>query len=395
MESDGSAPEGARPATPAGFYLPELDILRFFAFFAVFVNHVPPGAMFFYFQIGAVGSLGVAGGCGVDLFFALSGYLITRLLLKERETTGGINLRAFYVRRILRIWPLYFFYIAVVFLVLLFPPSSRSIPPFGPITVPTDPMSLIFLGCFLLSFSPGVLSTSLVTHLWSISVEEQFYLVWSLTIRKISERRMIVAPIVMLVIATIARFVFFHRGFGVPMWTNSFTRLDSMAVGILVAVLPPINLRFGGRALLVVIGIVSWFSAMYYCEIPSEASLLKVTTGYPLIALGSGAFLVAGLGAWRKSAGSRIGRALIYLGKISYGLYVWNPVAVFGFQLFMRRVALRLWVTQGWPPWTEWPVYISLAFGANVALAAASYRWLEAPFLRLKSRFTYVESRPV
>ncbi|HYX52309.1 MAG TPA: acyltransferase family protein, partial [Candidatus Limnocylindrales bacterium] len=96
------------------FYRPELDALRFFAFFGVFVFHAAPHERAFYDAAQAphwlssflISSFG-AGAYGVDLFFALSAYLITSLLLREREHLGEVDVRGFYVRRILRIWPLY------------------------------------------------------------------------------------------------------------------------------------------------------------------------------------------------------------------------------------------------------------------------------------------------
>ena len=93
---------------------------------------------------------------------------------------------------------------------------------------------------------------------------------------------------------------------------------------------------------------------------------------------------------------SALVRYLIYLGKISYCLYVYNQIALFTARLLLFRGALdRKLVPAGSEPWTVVPVYILVAFGLNVALAAASYRWLEAPFLRLKERFTRVPSRAV
>src|SRR5512142_640167 len=108
-------------ATPAlykkaAFYRPELDALRFFAFLAVFVTHTVPDHMDFYaahhISHGAavvLASVGGSGVFGVSLFFMLSSYLITSLLLKEQQGRGTVDLKAFYLRRILRIWPLYFF----------------------------------------------------------------------------------------------------------------------------------------------------------------------------------------------------------------------------------------------------------------------------------------------
>src|SRR5271167_1278609 len=115
-----SAPAPADRAAP-NFYRPELDGLRFFAFFAVYLNHTMsfgeqghhrhmPDALG-----NALGTIGVAGAFGVDLFFVLSAYLLTELLVREGVARGTVDVRAFYLRRILRIWPLYFFFLALAY----------------------------------------------------------------------------------------------------------------------------------------------------------------------------------------------------------------------------------------------------------------------------------------
>ena len=97
------------------FYLPELDGLRFFAFLAVFLSHVA------VFSNGAneakpaiIQIFNLVGRFGVDLFFALSAYLLTVLMIREKDRFGSLNVRAFYMRRLLRIWPLYFTWIAAL-----------------------------------------------------------------------------------------------------------------------------------------------------------------------------------------------------------------------------------------------------------------------------------------
>ncbi len=396
---------GTLPEHTERFYLPELDALRFFAFFAVFVFHLP-GSTQFWEKYGALGSLGLSGAYGVDLFFTLSGYLLTGLLLRERDQTGDINLKAFYARRTLRIWPLYYFSLVLAFLLTRIPESIASAPPFiGDVFAPIHPKSYCFMAFFLFNFNfSGCLFTNpfmFMAHLWSISVEEQFYLFWPWLARYVPRRRIAGVPIVMLAVAFIA------RAFSTPLqpnviifnvvsvWHNTFTRLDPIAIGILIALLPRFNPRPALRLVLVLAGIASWQFAAYYCELPFQVSILKILMGYPAIALGSGAFLLAALGAKSFRSGSPMARCLIYLGKISYGLYVYNMIAFLTAEVFMYRVVLRMFAAAGLPPWTAIPVYILLAFGLNVALAAVSYRWLEAPFLRLKERFTRVPSRAV
>jgi peptidoglycan/LPS O-acetylase OafA/YrhL len=155
------------------------------------------------------------------------------------------------------------------------------------------------------------------------------------------------------------------------------------------------NLRRAHRIALVLFGIASWIFAAYYCGLPFQISIAKVSMGFPAIAIGSGAFLLATIGSTILKPASALGRWLIYLGKISYGLYVYNPIATFTAGLILYRVLLGRFTGAGLPPWTAWGVYIVVAFGLNVGMAAVSYRLLEAPFLRLKERYARIPSRAV
>jgi peptidoglycan/LPS O-acetylase OafA/YrhL len=380
---------------PGGrFYLPELDVLRFFAFLGVFVWHVPIAGGGSYASYGLLGSLGTSGTFGVDLFFTLSGYLLTGLLLRERDRIGDINVRAFYVRRALRIWPLYYFSLALAFLLSWIPVSIASAPPYvGDYFAPIHPSSYFFMAIFLFNFNfANSLFTNPVmflSNLWTISVEEQFYLFWPWIVRYIPRRRIVVVPILMIAVACVVRAISVPLNFKVPVWSNTFTRLDPIAVGILIALAPRLNPRPALRLVLVLLGFASWSFAAYYCELPNQSSTLNMSMGYPAVALGSGAFLLAILRTKTFSTSSAPARSLIYLGKISYGLYIYNQIAIFTAKVLHFRVELAP------GGWASMLVYVLLAFGLNVAFAAVSYRLLEAPFLRLKERFTRVPSRAV
>ena len=150
------------------YYRPELDALRFFAFLAVFAFHrmdyVPtdPVRDRWVYRVGTVGAF------GVPVFFLLSAFLITELLLRERTGTGAIHVRSFYLRRILRIWPLYF---AVFF-------GLALLNHFVPGTGTDNPWAWLAFTCFSGNWyitARGWIAGS-VDPLWSISVEEQFYL---------------------------------------------------------------------------------------------------------------------------------------------------------------------------------------------------------------------------
>jgi peptidoglycan/LPS O-acetylase OafA/YrhL len=389
---------GIRTERAGRFYLPELDVLRFFAFFGVFVFHLPSSGMWFFWSYGALGDLGISGVFGVDLFFTLSGYLLTSLLLREREQTGDINPKAFYVRRTLRIWPLYYFYVGFVFLLWWLPESITSAPPV--VGDPYAPLPLhmyFFMAIFLFNFNfaNNVSATYIpfLFNLWTISLEEQFYAFWPWFMRYISRRRIVVIPILMIGVGCVARA--FSMTWKLDAWDNTFCRLDPIAMGILVALAPRMNPRPALRVALVLAGVASWMFAAHYCSLPLQVSALKVSIGYPAVALGSGAFLIAMLGAESFGTGSAMARCLTYLGKISYGLYVYSPVAKTFAYVVLYRAFIPKFAEAGYAPWTPWAAFVLFAFVLNVAMAAVSYRLLEAPFLRLKERFTRVPSREV
>ena len=120
----------SRTATQPRFYRPELDGLRFYAFLGVFVCHALPNEAKFYSGMHLPmpwlwAAVVRSGAAGVDLFFVLSAFLITSLLLRERQETGKISLRLFYIRRILRIWPLYFLVVVLGVMLAHTPPGTK------------------------------------------------------------------------------------------------------------------------------------------------------------------------------------------------------------------------------------------------------------------------------
>jgi peptidoglycan/LPS O-acetylase OafA/YrhL len=365
------------------FYRPELDVLRFFAFLTVFLFHFNHPAEF-YVQHGiprviavAVTSLIEGGVFGVDLFFVLSAYLITELLFREKDLCGSLDVKGFYLRRILRIWPLYFFYIGLAL-----------IPAFNPDHVFTWRHAVAYL---LLAGNWSVIAWgwplhSIIGPLWTVSIEEQFYLLWAPIVRNLSRNRLSAAAIGMLVISNLTRIVMIlvHGGMN-SVWCNTLSRLDPIAAGILVAAvlrggLP--NFKLGTRLGMLLIGIIPLALVANYWKIHEPESLQWVPTmvGFPVVAASCVLIMLAVLGVQLQMP-----RSLLYLGKISYGLYVYHalgnvlsnrliPVHTAFIQLALRPVA---------------------ALAITLILASVSYAALESPFLKLKKRFAHVESRPV
>jgi peptidoglycan/LPS O-acetylase OafA/YrhL len=362
------------------FYQPELDGLRFYAFLGVFVCHSFPFEAKFYARFSLPmpwlwGAIAKSGAAGVDLFFALSAFLITSILLRERQETGAISLRRFYLRRILRIWPLYFLLIAVAVVL------SH--------TMANQHLRWYYVAGYLLFVGNWVHAVfgrpeSVCSPLWTVSIEEQFYLIWPVLMKILRRRGMIVAAIATFLLATVSRLGFMLAGWsGGFIYYGSTSRCDSLALGILLALFAdrlPRPSR-GARWLLLAAGLTGWIvSSARLNEQPGPVDM-RMVWGRFIVSLSAGAILYACLDSHSLLVR---GRWVVRLGKISYGLYMLHLTGIL--------IALSL-LHPGW----GWQLLAAkgLGFVITVVLALASYRWIESPFLRLKDRFATVLSRPV
>lgn len=363
-------------------YRPELDALRFFAFFAVFLHHsflVSEGlATAHSLRTSILVHLQQAFGFGLSLFFFLSAFLITSLLQLEKERSGTIAFRSFYIRRVLRIWPLYFLVIFSMFgLGYLYPPARFSI---GQLLA----LSLLVGNWYSLFVGPG---SPCISSLWSISVEEQFYLLWPWLFRLFSKRGFQIFSVALSLgsLATIA-FLARNGSVAVSLWYNSLAQMLYFGAGALLATI--IGMRKSKKSLPLALlaifsGAVLWF---YAAGLSHSSSLVVITpagavAGYLLDALGCAAILLGflSLPLWA------LPRPLIYLGRISYGLYV-----------FHRIVLTVLNSSLGHGDNLSFPLKVTsklLGFALTVLLASISYQFFEKPFLKLKSRFEVVRTR--
>ena len=162
---------------------------------------------------------------GVDIFFLMSGFLITYLLLLEQRRNGRIDIKSFYVRRVLRIWPLYYFCVAMAPLLTHFANEPAA----------NMPMHLLFVGNFDL-MRHGWGSTA-VNHLWSICIEEHFYLLWPLLVAFVPRPRLTTAFGAVILVSFLTRLYYFYF---VPdsymaLYLNTLCRWDALAVGSLLA----------------------------------------------------------------------------------------------------------------------------------------------------------------
>ncbi len=387
--------EPARPIQRNGrFYRPELDVLRFFAFLSVFLFHGLPGVEVANHQgwarVAAWGfaSFQGAGSFGVCLFFVLSSFLITELLMRERAATGTVHVKAFYIRRILRIWPLYFAFLLVGYVLGMLVPEWR-------IGAPRLMAFLALLGNWYVA-AFGMIPSP-IAPLWSISIEEQFYLTWPWLAKAAGKTGVQIVSVLLLPVSFTAIYLLARSGAGASqvIWFSSFVQFEFFALGALLALIlkgrVP-RLSVAARLGFVMTSVVLWMSAegfFHLRESVLQSGPIFYLIGYQFVGAGCILSLLAFLGL----PSEWIPRQLIYLGKISYGLYVFHYLCqdlvtsaftrVFSTVRGTGAVAVRGVST------------MSVALLLTIATAAFSYRFLEKPFLRLKERFTFVRSRGV
>ncbi len=373
---------GGRSEAGERFYRPELDLLRLLAFLMVWASHallsfsgLLPAAL--------LRALEGAGSCGVPVFFFLSAYLITELLRRERALTGEIHLGSFYMRRILRIWPLYFGVLAVYGLLGLRFHGFR-------IETGRIAASALLAGNWYIALHPAI--TTPMRSLWSISVEEQWYVLWPLLRRAFSTRALLA-----LCAATIASAYPLLLGlarFGDPSvlhvvaWVNSGVQFQFLALGAAAALLlDGRTIRIGaiGRLGLATGCVLVFLAASGLAHIKDAAaqhSAASLCGGYALVACGTIALFLSALGL----ASRRCPRPLVRLGQLSFGLYVFHETGFFLANALTRRAGMV-------PDLRTLALEKACALAITVGLALLSYHAWELPFLRLKRRWTFVRSR--
>lgn len=366
---------GQRPSvthsTPSLGYLPGLDGIRAIAVLAVMVFHsalpwLPGGFL------------------GVDVFFVLSGFLITTLLLQEVERTGRIHFGAFYLRRARRLLPaLFLVFIASAVLVVLFAPDAAA-------RLRED----IVASTFYVTNWWNIISDQsyfqamgrppMLQHLWSLGLEEQFYLIWPAVllfvfrkagrdgVRKIALIGAAVSTLWMLVLSF---------AMGMPtdadpsrLYFGSDTHAMTILAGAALATVwrpraLPRRLPAGPKMALTGIGIFA-LVAMFWCFLTvDESSALLYRGGFALFA-GLSVIVIAIATHPALGFGKALGtKPLVYLGKRSYGLYLWH------WPIFL---VLRPGIDIGW---TGIPAF-ALQFGLTMVAAELSYRYVEMPIRR-------------
>lgn len=349
---------------PIGNAIPELDGLRGIAILLVMACHLP-------LAFHAVKSALSVGWVGVDLFFVLSGFLITNILLDSKGRQHPF--RNFYARRILRIWPLYFLYLAFVFLcVRSIIPDSVKLWPFA-----------LFVQNSVYRWDVG----PFLQPTWSLAVEEQFYLLWPLVILQFSRKiAMGVAAACFAFSPFIRAVVFSHASFAFLSF-NTLVRLDSIALGCLIAILLQSDYLNRGNIRWLAVGMLLLGSTGFgICisepAIDQRAYALK----YTFIALFFGGAILTALlgvqeGLWRNLLRWSV---LRYCGRISFALYLFNMGAIrICYGNHMTALVSRIKVPAAFVGMPN----IILAWLLTFLAATLSWYLLESPILKLKAHF--------
>ena len=354
-------------------HCPALDGLRGCAILAVMLTHTLPAAL-------------PGAAFGVDVFFVLSGFLITALLLQEWQTTGSVSLRRFYLRRALRLLPvLYVFLLASWLYARLFcTPFDAQLTRNGAVAV------LLYFFNWKMALRPG--PYTLLVHTWSLSVEEQFYLLWPIVLvcllRLRIRPRWVLGLVQAAVVASIAERFLLTR-LPVSTWIRIYygtdTRVDALLIGCLVGLLAswgllprkgwPLNALRTAALLAVPI-------LLLHARV-SPGFVYFHRGGLTVVALSTAAIVAALLQSPPRLLAWILERPLLaWVGRVSYGLYLWHGLVIWH---LLPRLQAYL-VGRGVLRAHSDIVQVVVGFPAALAVAALSFALIERPFLSLKAR---------
>lgn len=367
-------------------YFPQLDIVRFIAAFMIMILHSYEGWCGWFgeipfFSAGKNNGVTVIGKYvenfienfrfGVDIFFLISGFLITYLLLKEKGETGSLSIKRFFTRRILRIWPLYYLLIAL---------SPLMVHWLG-VPSPDYTSTLLFINNF------HTISTQAWTfpfdHFWSICIEEHFYLIWPFIILWVPGKKLLPVLYSLLALSISYRLwiIFTVPNPQLVLYLNTFCRMDVLIIGAIIAYYyykKPFIIRTPG-----VVRLLIYFILILTLCIDQGFNnpLLEGMKKYFYIGLAAFAIL-----NYNFNPDARLklkhNKFIHYLGKISYGLYMYSNIILI---ITIKKFILPFHLVNIY-------LYIVLIIGLPIVISTISYEFFERPFLKLKRRFETIKT---
>ena len=363
-------------------HFPGLNGVRFIAALLVIIDHTELFKSYLGLPtLWANSYSAYLGAFGVSIFFVLSGFLITYLLLEEQKE-GPIQVKHFYFRRILRIWPLYYLLVLLGFFVIPYI-SFLEIPQYSSEVSDSMDRFLLFFGLAANVAFVYFPTVAFANILWSVAVEEQFYLFWPHVV-KIKQKLLGV----MLFLLFLYLMLKFFAGELDPKFEELVirTRFSSMIIGGIGA-----YLLFHQKA---------FIQLLYHRLVQVALLFLFIVLGMDWIDFKSLAWmqdelislvlcgLIINVASNTQSIIKLENSVFSYLGKLSYGLYVYHLFAV---MLVLKGLPALLPI-QEWSPWISYPVTLGLIFLLTTGISHLSYTHFESYFLRKKVRFSKVLS---
>jgi peptidoglycan/LPS O-acetylase OafA/YrhL len=365
--------EKRTPQTP-GFYLPQLDGLRFVAFLLVFIHNANP-----ILSESHLRKLSEYGWIGVDLFFCISAFLITKILVHEYKSDKTINSKNYLVRRILKIGPQYFLYIFLIYLFKDIIPNGDTKTIENLIGLGTFTYNIIY---FYLFPSPVLL----FVHLWSISFEFQYYLILPtavITLINASTKQKTLLLSGVVIAGTVLRFLCVYFNFEHPLiYLLPFTHFESILGGVLLGtgVLDNFSKNFPGVALFI-LGLI--FNLTIFLLPNNDIVSWKLLLTYPLLGIGMTLTVLSVLNNDVPIVSRLLTqKPIVYLGKISYGLYLFHIAAFF----LTSRALINFAGYSGIEISKNHLLVMFISFAITYLVSKISYNLIERPFLTLKRR---------
>ena len=378
----------------SNYHIKELDGLRGLAILFVMIFHftadIPANSQ----TMRAVLKICSFGWIGVDLFFVLSGYLITGILLRTKGSPHFF--RNFYARRTLRIFPLYYGVLFIIFIFLPYLGYLSEIQSTG-----KEQLWFWFYGTNLLIALKGIGETIIagimLTHLWTLAVEEHFYLFWPAIVRWAKSQKLILISVCIILVCALSRGLISYY-FKHPLASYCLTplRIDSLIMGALLAIFFHNNNRVSPAIRRLWIGTLAMsFSSLFVLALFRRGlhphDLLIQTIGYPIIYIFFTAIIALALVA-KQNAFTRSflrNRFLTSLGKYSYGIYIyhvviWMPLNQWFSVAQLNRITGSNEISA--------ILHFFILSGASFVIAYLSWHIYENPFLKLKRFFEYQHS---
>ena len=363
-------------------FFPNLDALRFIAFFVVFLSHVllihsANELPFSYANF--IRKHAHTGVLGVNFFFVLSGFLITYLLLKEKNEFGTFSLFKFYGRRVLRIWPVYFGIVIFSFLVLplVFPLFNKTF---------FEPSPIVFYLTFTANFAFIIgyyPHSSLLAMLWSIAVEEQFYLFWPWLL-KFFNRNIFLLLILIIVLNLIARIFLFD--YPKALYFNTLSIISDFGIGGLIVYFS----LYKTEKMIRLFSVSKFYWLLFYAvlilgyfnyEIIFTGNFMTVIER-PVLGLFFGLIIIDQCFNTNRIFNAGRFAFINYLGKISYGLYCFHPLGIIIAKDILEQFNFFT------SPFQSFIIFPLLALSFTILIATISYFTIENFFLQQKQKLS-------